>query len=591
MKLSKLSLSRGLLSKSSVALACLALAAVACGADGKDGAPGLAGEDGADGKDGQTGADGEKGADGAQGDKGEDGVDGTNGTDGVDGEDGMDGEDGEDGAPGADGKDGVDGEDGKDGSGASGVIKLGEPIVVSLSLTGHDRFFGVAYDKEGNIYATGQTSSDIASDADYSFVVAKFLASGELDATFGNAGVAIKNVAVGGTSRELARGIVIQSDGKIVIAGTVEHAPKAAVPLNLDTDVALVRFTAAGVLDTTFGDKGVAIHDLSPGIPNAANDGIQGADSQWSLSLAANDQLVLHGTMRDKSADATATPRRDSDWALVRFTAAGALDSTFNAAGTGTGIPGVVTLDIANVNASARAATVLADGSIIGTGYTTSTALTGTAVTAQQPVLYKVTAAGEFDATFATTDPWAAPGVWHGFARADGKNAEAYGAALQGDKLVTMGYGPTSTPGAAGGTPYAGTGSDLVSFRFSLSGDQDLTYGVGGSAFVDPGGWSDNGRFVMVLPDKRVLGVGVGRKKAAANPEADALLTMLTENGAPDETFGPGGFRLYDIGGAADHFWGAALAPNQTRVAVVGISGAETAANDDDAALLILPLK
>ncbi|HEX2869640.1 MAG TPA: hypothetical protein VHP33_00260 [Polyangiaceae bacterium] len=582
MKLSKLSLSRGLLSKSSVALACLALAATACGEDGKDGTNGLAGEDGADG------AVGEKGADGAVGEKGADGVDGAKGADGEKGADGVDGAKGEDGEDGAKGE---DGKDGKDGSGAGTAIKIGEPIVVPLSLTGHDRFFGVTYDEEGNIYATGQTSADIASDADYSFVVAKFLASGELDATFGNAGVAIKNVAVGGTSREVARGIVVQSDGKIVIAGTVEHAPKAAVPLNLDTDVALVRFTAAGVLDTSFGDKGVAIHDLSPGIANAANDGIQGADSQWSLSLAASDKLVLHGTMRDKSADATATPRRDSDWALVRLTPDGALDTTFNAAGAGSGIAGVVTLDIGNVNASARAATVLADGSIIGTGYTTSTVLTGTAVTAQQPVLYKVTEDGVFDADFAKTDAWTADGVWHGFARADGKNAEAYGAALQGDKLVTMGYGPTSTPGAAGGTPYAGTGTDLVSFRFSLTGEQDLSYGVGGTAFVDPGGWSDNGRFVMVLPDKRVLGVGVGRKKAATNPEADALLTMLSENGAPDESFGPGGFRLYDIGGTADHFWGAALAPNQTRVAVVGISGAETAANDDDAALLILPLK
>jgi uncharacterized delta-60 repeat protein len=591
MKLSKLSLSRGLLSRSSIALACLALAVTACGADGKDGTNGLAGEDGDDGENGEKGADGEKGDDGAVGEKGADGSNGVDGTNGVDGEDGAPGEDGDDGAPGEDGEDGAPGEDGKDGTGAGTAIKIGEPIVVPLSLTGHDRFFGVTYDKEGNIYATGQTSADIASDADYSFVVAKFLASGELDATFGNGGVALKNVAVGGTSREVARGIVIQSDGKIVIAGTVEHAPKAEAPLHLDTDVALVRFTAAGVLDTTFGTGGVAIHDLSPGIANVANDGIQGADSQWSLSLAASDKLVLHGTMRDKSADATATPRRDSDWALVRLTAGGALDTTFNAAGTGTGIPGVVTLDIGNVNASARSANVLADGSVIGTGYATSTVLTGTAVTAQQPVLYKVTATGEFDATFATTDPWAATGVWHGFARADGKNAEAYGAALQGDKLVTMGYGPTSTPGAVGGTPYAGTGSDLVSFRFSANGDQDLTYGVGGTAFVDPGGWGDNGRFVMVLPDKRVLGVGVGRKKGTVNPEADALLTMLTENGALDETFGAGGFRLYDMGGTADHFWGAALAPNQTRVAVVGISGAETAANDDDAALLILPIK
>src|SRR5205085_804658 len=54
--------------------------------------------------------------------------------------------------------------------GGSGAVA---PIIVSVSPTGHDRFYGVAYDPQGNIYATGQVASSTDSKADYATVVAK----------------------------------------------------------------------------------------------------------------------------------------------------------------------------------------------------------------------------------------------------------------------------------------------------------------------------------------------------------------------------------------------------------------------------------
>jgi uncharacterized delta-60 repeat protein len=229
--------------------------------------------------------------------------------------------------------------------------------------------------------------------------------------------------------------------------------------------------------------------------------------------------------------------------------------------------------------------TVLADDSVVATGYLTSEVL---GQLTQQPVIYKVTAAGEFDATFAIADDWLAPGVWHGFAVAPPLRAEAYGAALQGDKLVTIGYGSTA------GT---GTGSDWVSFRYSADGVLDTSYGDSGVAYIDAGGYGDNGRFVLVLPDQRVLSVGRGRAMPAAplpagEPEADAMVAILTENGQPDESFAPGGFELHDLGGDGDHFWAAAVAPGGTQVAIVGVAGAEqNGVHDDDAALHFVRLE
>lgn len=547
----------------------LALALVAC--EGPQGPAGAAGEDGLDGIDGEDGADGRDGEDGA------DGAPGSPGTPGVAGLPGSDGSPGLPGLSGQDGRDGVT----STGSNGPSLVAPGEAGVISLSTTGHDRLFGVTFAPDGNILATGQVSTDIDASADFSFVVAKFLPNGQLDRRFGNDGVVTKNVSIGGTARELARGIVVQSTGDIVIAGAAEHDARAAGLAAQDTDIVLVRFSADGVLDETFGEDGVVRLDLSTAVEGVNNNGapaLLGADAQWGLALADGDALVVHGAQRAEGLQSDGvTPRTDTDWVLVKLTADGELDTTFSD-------DGKVTLDIAEANASARAVTVLADGSIIGTGYTTSTAL---GISTQQPVLYKVSATGVFDATFATADAIATPGVWHDFAT-DPENpalrAEAYGAALQGDSFVTIGYGPTPAEG--------GTGTDWVSFRFSASGEQDMTFGDGGRAYIDAGGFGDNGRFVMTLPDDRILAVGVGRRAAQAQPERDAMVAILTADGVPDESFAPGGFKLFDAGGDADHFWSAAIAPNDpTQVAIVGIAGGRTSGvNDDDALLLLLPI-
>jgi len=468
-----------------------------------------------------------------------------------------------------------------DGGYRSGKTVTDQQIVVKLSETGHDRFLGVAYDAEGNIYAAGYRSDGTQASADTAFVLAKFLPNGSPDNTFGSGGVASVNVAVGGQNIEQARGVVVLQSKQIVIAGNVDHQVLGldAGVLARDTDIALARFQPDGGLDTTFGNGGVVRQNPGDGFESTLPDGgisLAAADSFWSLALSG-DKYVLHVASRADGPAADGGLRTDTDFALLRLNADGTPDTTFN--GTG-----VRKTDVAQVNASARTATVLSDGKIVGSGYATSTILTNSTTTAQQPVLYKVNADGTPDTSFATTDRVALPGVWHDYARPDMKNGEAYTAALQGTKLVTIGYGPT---------PGTGTGTDVLLFRFNADGTQDKSFGVGGAAFLDAQGQGDNGRGLAVLSDNRIIGVGIGRPTPAVaptmgNPPGDALVGILGPDGQPDQSFAPNGVKLYNVGGPSDELHNIAVSPNGKQAVAVGVKSATTDTGSNDDGLLIL---
>ena len=140
--------------------------------------------------------------------------------------------------------------------------------MVPLSATSGDRFLGSTPGPGGTTYAVGFTTSP--GSPDQSFVLAKLRSDGSRDAEFGTNGVASINLRPGpfaqppanpdGTfpatptgNQEVARGVVVQSDGKIVITGQAE-TPASPAPFDMrDVDVYAVRFNADGTLDTTYG--------------------------------------------------------------------------------------------------------------------------------------------------------------------------------------------------------------------------------------------------------------------------------------------------------------------------------------------------
>ena len=137
--------------------------------------------------------------------------------------------------------------------------------------------------------------------------VAMFNASGTaLDTAFGSNGS--RTVNFGSSSASIAASAV-DSTGRILLAGS------AIDPNTGLGDMAVARLTAQGNLDTTFGSGGSAL--VNVGGTN---------DTATSLVVQAGDKPVLAGL--------AVTTGNQWSAAIVRLTASGALDSTFNGSGT-----------------------------------------------------------------------------------------------------------------------------------------------------------------------------------------------------------------------------------------------------------------
>ncbi|WP_437765577.1 delta-60 repeat domain-containing protein [Sorangium sp. So ce281] len=409
--------------------------------------------------------------------------------------------------------------------------------VVALDEATDDRFWAVAFDAESRAYAAGHVA--VAGDA--YMAVARFKTDGSFDTTFGTNGVARVNVVAGKTT-ETARGIVLQSDGKIVLAGQVEHDPSATPS---DADLAVVRFNTDGTLDTTFGTGGIAIHDLGAGEGNTG-------DLLWGADRDASDRLVLFASRK-------AAARADRDRAIVRLTANGALDTTF-------ATEGVHTLDVDGLNLgdNPRNGFVQADGKIFSSGYTSVGGR-------NQIVLLRLNQDGTPDTTFSSD------GVVR-LAPFPVGMAEAYGAARQSDgKYVTTGYGRSEESGAV----------DLVSFRVTATGGFDPSWGVGGGVLLDVAGDNDRGRNLLALPGDRVVMVG---SATPATGNVDGMIALFDKDGALDTRFDPSGYRRYSFERPDDSLYGVALSPNGAWLAAAGYRSDGDGPEDDDATLVLLPV-
>ena len=153
--------------------------------------------------------------------------------------------------------------------------------------------------------------------------VARFTTGGALDPTFGDGGVTALHLSAGQT------GLVVQSDDRIVLGLAVLRGKHGGAPNALGA----LRLTAAGALDPSFGDGGIA--SFPGGDPKHPDLAPRGRDFAAAVALDSKGKILLLGENARAATSASL---------LARLTSDGRLDGTFGARGdTLLGIRGKVT--------------------------------------------------------------------------------------------------------------------------------------------------------------------------------------------------------------------------------------------------------
>jgi uncharacterized delta-60 repeat protein len=199
-------------------------------------------------------------------------------------------------------------------------------------------FGAVALQSDGKILVAGVGNSL----TDTGFAVTRLNADGSLDTTFGGTGTVITNLG----NPNIGEAILQQPDGKVLLGGTLIE--------RIHYHTVLIRYNLDGSLDQTFGSGGIANVLAVNGVTQLALDigGDIFVNNSFSIAeFSHNGTLLPQVTPAPlvKSSRGGSTtflangkyvwadtvyvgaPRnRDLDGHVVRFTATGAIDSTFN---------------------------------------------------------------------------------------------------------------------------------------------------------------------------------------------------------------------------------------------------------------------
>jgi len=426
---------------------------------------------------------------------------------------------------------------------------------ISLSPTLGDRFLASATGPGDLTYAAGYVT---VAGTDQAMAVARVRPDGTPDPSFDRDGIAVVNVAPGRGAAETARGVGVQSNGKVVMGGGAESTDAGAHPS--DADIYVTRVSTDGSLDRSFGVDGVVTLNLSPGAIINPTTNAYRADVGWGVLILPDDKIFLTAA---RGPGAT-VGRLDSDFAFIRLMPNGALDPSFGTGGmTILNTTGVADGAVENLVDNPRQAISQPDGKIVVGSYASGSATVGVV-----PRLVRLLPNGSLDTAFGTGGIATAPVLGPA-----SNLVEVYDVALQGDRYVVTGYGRPGTTGTV----------DLFAARFNADGRWDTSFGTNGVTRIDLTGEDDRGRDLVVLPDGRPFLVGSGK---LTGTDIDAMAVMLTTDGRLDESFDDDGIFLVDLGGPADSFFGVSLTAERSAF-VAGYVGRTPSAGDDAVAVRV----
>lgn len=393
--------------------------------------------------------------------------------------------------------------------------------VITPVASSEDYAWAVAVQPDGKVVTVGTTAISSGTVV----AVTRHLRDGGIDAGFGTGGKVITQV---GTRGDSARAVAIQPDGRIVVAGWTDST-------GTDSNFLVLRYRSDGTLDPTFGDNGRYVHAFGTG-----------TDRAHAVAIQDDGRIVVAGTTLIN------TSTTGQDFALVRLTPAGRLDTTFGQGGqvitpmqSQSAGDVVYALALPVVAGEQRIVAVGGEGNFVAARYT---------------------AAGALDASFGQG------GKVIGLFDANIGAARSV-ALLPGGRMVLAG----------------GILNDFAAVQLTESGQLDAGFGQGGRATVavSATNW-DNATAVARQPDGRlVLG---GWAYSGNSSSADFVAVRLTAAGALDAEFGTNGIAIHPVaaGTRSDSARGLVLQHDDRVPAVRAILGGEASGSNYDYALVRL---
>lgn len=309
--------------------------------------------------------------------------------------------------------------------------------VVTWSVSKYDFARSVTIDGSGNILVAGMhTYSSCNNGCDFSLT--RLTSDGVLDASFGgNGGV---GVAIWGFSRhDYAYSVSTDSSGNILVAGAISVSTEQSTQ-----DLALMRLTSSGVLDTSFGNG-----------DGLVTWGTGSLEQGRSVTIDDSGNILVAGLTLSGG---------NYDVVLTRFTSDGVLDTTF---GDG---DGVVIWDDSHELGYSVTTTTDGSGNILVAGQSSNGSDTDF-------VLLRFTSSGVLDTSFGGGDGIA---TWD-----SGSSDVGWSVTIDCSGNIFV----------AGQTYTGGSENDFALARFTPLGELDTRFG--GGAVTWDGGSNDLARIVM----------------------------------------------------------------------------------------------
>jgi len=269
--------------------------------------------------------------------------------------------------------------------------------VITSINSGSDIAYSVVLQSDGKILVAGTTTNTITGK---DFLCLRYNTNGTLDTSFGNAGVFTSDLQTG--SDDVAYSLALQADGKIILAGYSDDGS--------NKNAAILRLNTNGSIDTTFGNSGKTLTDF---IANRANE----------IKVVKINPLTGTIVVGGKSA----TTATNSQMIIARYTSTGLIDTTFGTSGIAT-ISNSSTIGAGTYSPVIEDLVIKSNGKITAVGWYEQQGLNWSA----NIYTCRLNSNGTFDTTYSTDGVNYFNGVFNG-------NDKAFSLLLNSDDSFVVG--------------------------------------------------------------------------------------------------------------------------------------------------------